>query len=310
MMYYFIVNPSSSSGHGSHPWKEVKHLLDYKNIPYHAAFTRKDGDASRLAAKASAKASSENPCTVVAVGGDGTANEVLNGLHLSPYLNFGYIPAGSGNDLAKGLGLPLDPALALDHILHPENIRPVRIGRTKTTEGIVRRFLISSGQGFDAAVCHDSHHSGTKNLLNRLGLGKLTYLATALQTLIHLKGTPASLTLDDGPAHFYDSTFFTAFMNMRYEGGGFMFCPDADPCDDYLDVCVVEKMPKLKVLLLLPTAFFGKHVRFSDVIHIYRCKKAVLRAETALHVHTDGEGLGPQKTIEVSLEPQTLSFLN
>lgn len=87
-------------------------MLDSANVPYRAVFTKKNGDAAQFAAKASLKASADFPVTVVAVGGDGTANEVLNGLVLSDHLTFGYIPAGSGNDLAKALGLSKTPAKA------------------------------------------------------------------------------------------------------------------------------------------------------------------------------------------------------
>lgn len=99
---------------------------------------------------------------------DGTVNEVVNGLILSPFLSFGYIPTGSGNDLARGLGLSKEPLEALAFILHPKEKKAVRIGKIVTKdneeeEGEKRRFIISSGAGFDAAVCHHSIQSKIKN---------------------------------------------------------------------------------------------------------------------------------------------------
>lgn len=308
-MYFFIINPSSSSGCRKHIWKHLQHLLNEKNIAYRAAFTHQNGDAQRLAAQASSKASPDFPVTVVAVGGDGTASEVLNGLVLSKHLTFGYIPTGSGNDLAKGLSLAVDAKEALSRILAPSDIRSIRVGKVKADDGTCRRFFISSGMGFDAAVCQASCGSRLKQFLNLIGAGRLVYLATALRMLIKLKGSPVSLKLDEERFLSFPNIFFCAFMNLSYEGGGFMFCPDADPEDSFLDICLIRNIPKWRIPLLLPTAFSGKHIRYTDYVSIYRCKKAVIQTDTALYVHTDGENLGPCRRLEVSLEPEAVSFI-
>ena len=315
MFYYFIINPSSSSGKHKTLWREIKKQLENEKIAYKVAATKKTGDAKRLAREESLQVSEQNPCTIVAIGGDGTVNEVVNGLMLSPFLSFGYIPTGSGNDLARGLGLSKEPLEALDFILHPKEKKAVRIGQVVTKnseeeEGEKRRFVISSGAGFDAAVCHHSIQSKTKNMLNFLRIGKLTYLFTALKLLMKYPYTKAELVLDNQNRKEYQrGILFSAFMNTRYEGGGFLFCPDAEPCDDFLDICLVEKIPKLMILCVLPTAFFGKHVIFKKVVHIERCKKAVLTMEEAVPIHTDGENAGVKKIVEVSLEEQPLNFI-
>lgn len=268
MFYYFIINPSSSSGKHKTLWREIKEQLEKEEINYKIAATKKTGDAKRLAREASLQVSETNPCTIVAIGGDGTVNEVVNGLILSPFLSFGYIPTGSGNDLARGLGLSKEPLEALAFILHPKEKKAVRIGKIVTKdneeeEGEKRRFIISSGAGFDAAVCHHSIQSKIKNMLNFLHFGKLTYLFTALKLLMKYPYTKAELVLDNQNRKEYQrGILFSVFMNTRYEGGGFLFCPEAEPCDDFLDICLVEKLPKLMILCVLPTAFFGKHVIF------------------------------------------------
>ena len=303
-MYYFIVNPSSSSGKGMKIWKTVEKQLRTEHVPYHVFFTSRRTQGSELAKLISTR---HAPCTIVAVGGDGTVNEVINGLTNFDKIQFGYIPSGSGNDLAAGLGLKTSPLAALHAILHPKCIRPVTIGCTHTPDKTYR-FIVSSGIGYDAAVCHEAINSGMKKLLNRFNLGKLTYLSIALKQLILLHSTPVSMLLDDRRQFEFDDIFFIAGMNLKYEGGGFKFCPDADPCDDYLDLCLIEKMSKLRILRLLPTAFKGDHVNF-DGVHIYRCKKAVIRTTTPLAVHTDGEKAGFQRLISWELEPEKLSFI-
>lgn len=303
-MYYFIVNPSSRSGRGMKIWQLLEKQLRSEHVPYHVFFTSHRTQGSELARMISMR---HAPCTIVAVGGDGTANEVISGLTNLDKIIFGYIPSGSGNDLAAGLSLKTDPLTALHTILHPKSIRPVTIGCTHTPEKTYR-FIVSSGIGYDAAVCHEAVNSGLKKILNRLGLGKLTYLGIALKQLILLRSAPVSMLLDDRRQFEFDDVFFIAGMNLKYEGGGFQFCPEADPCDDYLDLCLVEKMPKLRILFLLPTAFRGEHVKF-DGVHIYRCKKAVIRTNRPLAVHTDGEKAGFQRLITLELESQKLSFI-
>ena len=303
-MYYFIVNPFSSSGKGLKIWQKVESQLRRENVEYRVAFTNHHGHASELAMTISSRFA---PCTIVAVGGDGTANEVINGLTNYSMIQFGYIPSGSGNDLARGLGLSAHPEPALHAILHPMAIKPISIGSMTTSEES-RRFIVSCGVGFDAAICHEAMSSPLKKILNRFGLGKLTYLGIALKQLFLLKPSPVTMILDDRRQFEFDGIFFAAAMNLRYEGGGFMFCPDADPTDGYLDICLVEKMPKLRILNCLPTAYSGQHVNYTGV-HIFRCRKAMFRSLCPQALHTDGENAGTSKLITIELLPEQLPVI-
>lgn len=314
-MYCFIVNPNACSGKGIKIWKVLEETLQKAQTPYEVFFTEKPGHATRIADMLCTKyaaCTTDARCgdnlsrTIVAVGGDGTANEVINGLHDYANIRFGYIPTGSGNDLARGLSLPTRPEEALSAILHPARLRRIRLGCI-CTNGHVRHFAVSTGIGFDAAVCHEAFRSTIKPALNRIGLGKLTYLGIALKQLLLLRPFPVTLTLDDGvPMKL--PVYFIAFMNLKYEGGGFMFCPDATAEDEFLDICLIEKMPKLKILFLLPTAFRGRHVGYKGV-HILRCKKAKLFAGSAQAIHTDGEAAAVEASIVVTLSEEKLPFI-
>ncbi len=302
-MYYFIVNPGSSSGKGLRIWKRVEEKLKEENQPYSVLLTKERRHAAMLAKKLSCK---KAPCTIVAVGGDGTANEVIGGLKNFAQIRFGYIPTGSGNDLARGLSLPSSPEAALRAILHPCEIRLLRVGVNRTD--CCNRFIVSTGIGFDAAVCHEAQRSAVKKVLNRLGAGKLTYLFLALKQLVLLRPGSLTITADGGAPRRFDRVFFAAAMNLKYEGGGFMFCPEADPTDDYLDLCIVEQMSKLKVLCLLPTAFKGRHTRYKG-IHIMRCRACSVLASDPLAVHTDGEPRGMHAALQISLLEEKLPFI-
>lgn len=304
-MYYFIVNPKSSSNRGIRRWRLIEAQLNRESMQYKVFFTEHEGHATAIADTICQK--HQNP-TLVAVGGDGTANEVISGIPCLSDVSFGYIPTGSSNDLARSLGIPSDPLKALDRILYPKS--PITMDVGYITNGTKSRsFAVSTGIGYDAAVCHEALHSGIKRILNRFHLGKLTYMGIALRQLLLLKPSPLVLTLDNEKKLCFDHVFFAAVMNQKYEGGGFMFCPEAKSGDGWLDVCVIEKMPKLKVLMLLPTAFRGKHVKYRGV-HIYRCKKAQLKTPRPLPVHADGESFDVQTDVMVSLYHEPLLFLN
>ena len=147
-----------------------------------------------------------------------------------------------------------------------------------------------------------------KQILNKLGLGKLTYVAVALQSLLTQDVKPLTLTLDDGRTAHFKKAYFIVAMNQKYEGGGFKFCPKADPSDDLLDIMVVSDISKFKALCLLPTAYKGWHVRAKG-ISTYQCKYADVQSEISLPVHTDGEAIFYQKEARLGLEPQKIRLI-
>ena len=149
-MYYFIVNPKASSGVGLKKWKALAVLLKKNKLPYQVFFTDGAGSATLHARVITSR---KEEVMLVAVGGDGTANEVLNGICDFTRTTFGYVPTGSSNDLARAMNLPSEPEEAIKLLLHPEAVRHVNVGFV-TSGNSSRRFLVSSGIGFDAATKH------------------------------------------------------------------------------------------------------------------------------------------------------------
>lgn len=296
MKYNFIVNPHSRSGMGGLIWKHIEPELKKRQVQYESFHTKYPGHAVMIAGRIT----QDNQEHILAVvGGDGTVNEVINGIVNMENTILGYIPTGSSNDFARGVRLPSDPMAALDVILSIKHIHKMDVG-ILSRAGKERRFAVSSGIGFDAAICHEASVSRLKFILNRLKLGKLTYVGIALNRLFHDKPVKAKVILDDREIKIYEKVYFVAAMNNPYEGGGFYFCPHADSGDGFLDVIVVSGLPKLAVLLLLPTAYKGAHVHFPG-ISVFRCKKITVETERALAVHTDGEPLFLRKKISAEL---------
>lgn len=306
-MYYFIVNPNSRSGRGRLIWEQIHQQLLLQRISFQYCLTRYSGHATQIASKASLLGTASDPVYMIAVGGDGTIQEVLTGITDFDRVVFGYIPTGSGNDFCRSMELPFDPMEALEYILKAQRIEamdvPYLVRKDKKS-----RFGISTGIGYDAAVCQEVLATPFKKVFNRLGLGKLIYLFIALKQLIFISPGKVTLTLDEENTVSYEHVYFTAVMNQRYEGGGFKFCPDAKPDDGLLDVILVEGIGKLKLLFCLPTAFFGKHTKIKG-IHIFTCRGIQIHSEEALPIHVDGESGGIRKDLTVSVEKKPLKIL-
>lgn len=303
-MYHFIVNPNARSGLGKAVWKELEVVLKDKKVDYEVYFTKFRKHATTIAQEITSDGKEH---TIVALGGDGTVNEVVNGIADYEKTIFGYIPIGSSNDFARGLELPKDPKEALNIILSCPHLHPMNIGVLEYKNNI-RNFAVSSGIGFDAAICHEAVVSKLKYFFNKIKLGKLTYVAIAIHRLFLTTPCDVTVTLDHKEKMNFKNTYFVALMNNRYEGGGVKFCPKAINDDDKLDYIVAYDMPKLKVLMLFPTAFMGKHVHFKG-IHIGKAKHIDICSEKALAVHTDGEPIFLQDHVSASCAPKKVRVI-
>ena len=303
-MYTFIINPHARSGLGGQVWYAIEPLLKEQQILYQALFTKYQHHATKLVNELT---SDLKPHTIIALGGDGTVNEVINGISDFGLITFGYIPIGSSNDFARGFHLETDPAKALLSVLRPKSYSYMNLGCLHYQDKS-RLFAVSSGIGFDAAICHCAVVSKLKFLLNKIKLGKLTYACIAINRLLFTTPRNISVTLDNKQAAIYEKAYFAAAMNLPCEGGGVKFCPKADPGDELLDIIVIAGIKKWKALFILPAAFFGAHVHFKGV-YTCRCRTADIESEVPLPVHTDGEPVYLQRHITVSLISDKLRII-
>ncbi len=307
-MYHIIINPMSRSGKGLKIWKkEVEPLLHEEKIRYRSYFSRKAGDVARIMREILSSAT-ERPIRIILLGGDGTVNEAVQGITDYSDVILGYIPTGSSNDLARDLQIPTDPAEAVHLILHDGKAIPMDLATVSYDDGSKRRFIVSCGIGFDAAVCEEALHSNIKKFFNKIGLGKLTYLGIALKQLITAKSAKCTITLDDGTTATIKRLLFVTCMLHRYEGGGFMFCPDADATDGYLDLCAVGDCPKFLLLFALPSAFKGKHY-FMKGVTPYCAKEVRIETSIPLWLHTDGEVWRKTTALTVTCQKHAIQMI-
>jgi YegS/Rv2252/BmrU family lipid kinase len=304
-IYYFIINPVSRSGKGLEIWKQAKRTLETKKLTYKAFFTKYSGHGTKLARKIAPLCAGH---TLIIIGGDGTVNEVLNGLPMDHSIRLGYLPVGSGNDFARGLELLMPLTEALENIMVSGKVRQIDTG-TVTNNGCTSRFAISGGFGYDAEICYEVSHTPVKKWLNRLHLGKLTYAFAAIKLLFTFQPCDMEVIPDDGHRYHFSKVYFIAGMNLQYEGGGFRFCPEASCCDGKLDFLIVHDLSKLKILLLFPTAYFAKHTHIRGIT-ILRSRFLQIHSRSPHKIHRDGEYAGTCSTLSFDTQKQSLDIIS
>lgn len=306
-MIHFIVNEHSGSGKGVRVWKQVEALLKKEEEPYRIWKTEDVGYATKLAAEISNL--EEDEIKLVVVGGDGTINEVVNGIMNFDKIRFGIIPTGSGNDCARGLGISGTTEELLLRILESKGTKTIDLGRVSWNGcEAPRLFMISAGVGMDALVCKKSMTSKIKKVLNRIDLGKLTYLLITIQSIITMQTSNTRVVIDQGRKTLYKNHIFSAAMNFRAEGGGVPMAPDADAQDGLLSVCTVHGIPKLCTFFILPFLVAAKHERFRG-IKIENCRSCDLYMDKPMVLHTDGEYCGDVTEVHFECLPAKLRVL-
>ncbi|SCY45341.1 diacylglycerol/lipid kinase family protein [Butyrivibrio sp. INlla14] len=300
-MYYCIVNPSARSGKGKEIWEKLEAKFTEKGLKYQAVFTKGPGHATKLAKSLTTKEPEPTPIRIVVLGGDGTLNEVINGIQDFENTLVGYIPIGSSNDFARDLSYPKKVDDLIDQIIAGKKTRTLDLGRltynsmSRETSrlhddriSVTRMFDVSSGIGFDAAVCEQALSSGTKNFLNKIGLGKLTYGSIAVRQLLGVEKVPCDITLNDTEVIHLKRFIFIAAMIHHCEGGGFNFAPKADLSDGKFDLVYAGNMPVYRMFYALPFSFTGHYFWIKGIGH-HVVKKVNVKTDKPMWVHTDGE---------------------
>ena len=307
-MYHFIVNIHGGSGKAFLKWNKIRALLNEKKLEFKVRVPQAVGDASRIAREISELP--EEDIRIVVVGGDGTINEVLNGITDFSRVKLGLIPTGSGNDFTRGLKLPRhNPKKAVDILLNSKGDKKIDLGKsTVLSTGDSRIFGISSGFGLDAIVGTGINEAKIKKILNWVHLGKLSYAFLTIQTLFTMKTYEASLSFDGEEAIKFNKLIFLAAMNFKAEGGGVPMCPKARGDDGELSVCVAAGVPKILTFFKFPLLCLGLHSK-SKGFYLRNCKTLELSSSENSILHTDGEFVGNVDRIKFEVLPAKLTML-
>ena len=253
--------------------------------------TFEGGDARRLA-RAAAAAGCE---LVIAAGGDGTVNEVVNGLASARRrARLAIVPFGTANDFASGLAIPPDTAGAIAVALEGEPL-DVDIGCVNG-----RRFINVSTGGFGASATADA------SLDMKRRLGGLAYILTGARKLVEMTPECARFMVDGETVHDGEFVFF-AVGNAWRTGGGTRIAPRADVRDGKLDVVIVRGVSRLDFLSLLPDLRAGTHLESPDVLYL-RAERVEVAADEELAVNVDGEPMRKRRFV-YTLHDQPLTIM-
>lgn len=290
-----VFNPNSGRGRGSQRAQAVHSALQDAGVRYEAVISQSRGHAIELAERAALNGFS----LVVAAGGDGTVNEVINGLmrarSAGTIATLGVIPIGTGNDFASALGIPRQAEAAVARLAARQG-RRVDIGCVNG-----RYFGNNVGIGFEARVNIEAHRI---TLLR----GQLLYLVAALRATASYP-FPQVTVQKDGQDFLAKRILMLSVGNNFRAGGGFLLTPEARNDDGLLDMCVVDAIPRSEIFRLLPKAMNGKH-QGERAVAMTRFSHLVIKSNDPLPVHADGEILwNDVHRVEITLEPGCLEVM-
>lgn len=269
MRYYFIVNPLSGSGCARRNFEHLRACMEDRGLAYAYAYTEYPGHATALA---EAALLAGEPC-IVAVGGDGTVQQVARALAQSEAV-MGVCAFGTGNDFARAFGLPSEPEDALEALLHGVP-RLVDLGFANE-----HCFTNVAGFGFDVDVVR--YTEKYKRHMN----GMLPYLLGIIQALLHLK--PMEVCMHVENQEIRERALLVSACNCTHFAGGIHVAPQADPCDGKLDICVVRAMSIPVFLTVLPRYIKGKHIG-NPHIGYFKAESLALAVDGVDTMDLDGE---------------------
>ena len=280
----FIVNPVAGAGRTARKWPQIMGMVKSIGLHFEHDLTEAPGHAIELARAAAEKGYE----LVVSVGGDGTINEIVNGLHNAGGLKdvmLGILSTGTGGDYIRSIGVPRQHEKACQCLINPRKLA-VDLGVVEYMNNgytVKRLFVNFAGLGFDAEIVRR-----TTQQFKALG-STASYLMGLFTTLLFYKNKEISLIVDGEAA---EREVCTVLMNNgRYGGGGMLTAPDADVADGILDVVVIGDLSKPDLLWSLPRIYKGTHLTHPKVT-IKRAKEIEIRSAQSLPLQADGELLG------------------
>jgi diacylglycerol kinase (ATP) len=306
-MLHIIVNPSSGNGAAGKAWHRFATDVSLRGYSFEVRFTEKRGDATRFGREYAERGVE----TVVAMGGDGTVNEVINGLMtedgaLSPSTRLAIASTGTGKDLVRSLGTrSINQMLDALDAGHSTQIDLARLTYVDGESGMEdsRYFANVADMGLGADVARRIETSPSGKAFG----GMVSYLVQAVKTIRVFKGNQIHLKLD-GETAFKGTAQMVVFCNGAYFGGGMRIAPLSSLRDGLLDVVVLEEVGRRKLLTsLLPRVYLGRHIGQNGVHH-FKAKRASIDTPEPFMVELDGElpGMSP---ISVAVAPNALTVV-
>ena len=302
-----ILNPQAAGGSVRGRWPEYEAALRQRIPQLQVHWSERPWHAAELTQQALERGAE----LIIAVGGDGTLHEVVNGFlsgdaPLNPRARMGYVPMGTGGDFQRTLQAPAEPELAAAY-LAKGRVAAIDVGKVRFLgpgdEAILQRYfinLLSFGMGGDVSV------AAKKNIVSKIN-GKAAFLWATLQVFFRYRGKSVDLLFDDGETlHDVDITN-VAVGNGQYHGGGMHPCPEASLTSGLLDVTIIDHLSWFELLRDLPVLYSDAIYKHPKV-HRRQVRKLVARSADVTRTEVDGEAAGALP-LEITVLPGILPLL-
>lgn len=297
-----IINPWAGRGAAGRRRPELEAALRSVGVEHEIVSTHAHGGAIELAWQGVERGYER----IVAVGGDGTLNEVVNGIKgaeasLGRRARLGIIPLGTGSDFIKTLeGVDANDIGGGIRRVTGERVRTIDLGRVQVGDDEPRYFINALGMGFDA-------QAAAKSLKLTKLKGLAVYLVAILRALVNYKAHPMNVEYDD--KHLHRRLLFASVANGRCQGGGFWLTPDASIDDGLLDLCLVDKMRLDEIIRHIPKVMEGSHTHLRQVT-MGRARSISVTSAASIPVATDGEVISTDaRSVRVEVLPGALDVL-
>ncbi len=278
----FLVNPASAAGSTGKRWPEIAHRAASRGLEGDALISRRPGELTGLAAEAVQSGATR----LVVVGGDGSVNEVVNGVVGTPGVELAVIPRGTGWDFVRTFAIPRDLDGAIDVALNGV-VREIDAGavayRTWAGDEARAHFANVASAGISGAIAQRANESS-----KALG-GKVSYYWATLAVFFGWQISEMQVTVGDESRS--GRMIDAMICNGRYLGGGMMMCPDAEPDDGSFDVLLIGDVTKRDLAFVLPKTYKGKHLPHPR-LELLRGSTVTVDAADPLPIELDGEQPG------------------
>ena len=283
-----IVNPKAGSGRGLQDWPVISNRMYSSGLRFTCLFTEHKYHATEL----TVKAINDGYRNIVAVGGDGTIHEVVNGIFIqkkvpTTEISLAVIPAGTGNDWIRMYGIPQTYSEAVRSLAEKRTVLQdvAKVSYYETCVQHIRYMANVAGLGFDAVV-----NMKYNNLKDEGKYGKGLYVRSTMRTFAGF--SPMHFNIKADGEEFYNGMVFSGAVGIgKYNGGGMLQTPDAAVDDELMDLTIIKKMSKLRIARNFRLLYTGNIYSVPDVLHC-QCRKIEIETFPESRIEIDGEAVG------------------
>ncbi|QNQ80591.1 diacylglycerol/lipid kinase family protein [Lactobacillus sp. PV034] len=287
--FYLLVNLKSGADRGTFSYRKVTKILEQQNIEYETILSKYPRYLIKAARQLANELQNDPNTYLIVIGGDGTLNQVLNGIKQSdfPSTPLAYLPSGTGDDFARALNLQSSPEALINKLCTNPEVTEIDCGYYFNVNNQHEGYFINNlGIGLDAYVVAETNNSNSKKRW-----GHFSYGLNVFKAVLNQPGFPVTIKVND-EVHSFNNAYLVTTTNHPFFGGGVPILPKASPTNHLLDVVIVEKPSLLKFIYLFSKMIITKKQIKDPNFHYYGAKELEVSTKDLEYGQLDGEELG------------------